>query len=187
MRIKPNGLCWFGAVMMIFCMGLLAAVCVIMVVKQRYDYLFYIALPMFVFMLFFGGRYICLVCKTVELCHEGYRVSFMGVQRMYPWGSVKIKSIEDCRHIIGRRNVVDYPDCLLLSVHGLRRPDWCEPFFFCALTHPFSTVYACFQPEKESLATYMLGPVECIVIDKKALLDTLQSYGVELDGLSGGK
>lgn len=180
MMIKPSGNAYFAAGLLVLGIGTMMALCVHIVAIQQYDYFWFYAVPLVALGVFYSVRHFCLICKTVELCPEGYRVSFLGVQRLYAWEKVKIKSIEDCTKVIGRRNTELYPECLLLSVHKTKRPRWCNPVEFCVFTHPFSNVYACFKPEKEGMAI-LYGTVEVIVIDKQELLDTLQAYGVELD------
>ena len=179
MIIKPNGVAYFGAVLLAVAIGATGAFCVYAIIMRHYDYLWYCALPLFVFILFYASRNICLWCKTVELCSEGYRVSFLGVQKLYRWENVKIKRIEDCTKVLGRRNTALYPDCLFISVHKTQRPQWCNPVEFCVFTHPFSNVYACFKPARGGAAA-LLGTIECVVIDKHELLDVLKSFGVEL-------
>lgn len=187
MIIKPNGSAYFGAALLAVAVGATGAFCIYAIIMRHYDYLWYCALPLFVFVLFFASRNICLWCKTVEMCLDGYWVSFLGMKRLYRWENVKIKRIEDCTKVLGRRNTVLYPECLFISIHKKQRPQWCNPVEFCVFTHPFSSVYASFKPEKKETANMldtvgsMLGTVECILLDKQELLDVLKSFGVELD------
>lgn len=180
MVIKPSGTAYCGAVVIALATSALGAFCIYIAAMKQYDFLLYYGLPIFIFILFYTSRNICLWCKTVELCPEGYRVSFCGVQQLYRWKNVKIKRIEDCRQVLGRRNIALYPECLFISVHEMQRPKWCNPVEFCVFTHPFSNVYACFKPEKTGVWE-LLGTAECIVIDKQELINTLQSFGIELD------
>jgi len=185
MKIKPSAMAWLGAGAMILAVGLVGAFCIHAVVMKMYTYLWCCSLPLFLIMLVLMGGSVCLLCKTVELCPEGYWVSFCGVRRLYRWENVKTKRLEDYTRVWSKNfNNARFPEGAIFSIHEKKRPKWLHPALFCGLTHPFSSFYVCFQvfqveTEKSWYEYRYLD--DYVVVDKKELLDTLESFGVKLD------
>lgn len=182
MKIKPSEIAWFGAGAMVLAVGTMAALCVYIAISQYYDYLWYCGLPLSLFVLYLAGSSICLLCKTTELCAEGYWVSFCGVRRLYRWEDVKTKRLEDYSKVMDRSfNNARFPEGAIFSVHKLKRPKWMHPALFCGLTHPFSSFYVSFQVQQKKRWHEYYYIDDYVIVDKKELLDTLESYGIKLD------
>lgn len=182
MKIKPSVMAWLGAGAMIIAVGAVGAFCIYAVVAQMYSYLWCCALPLLLLTLFVASGSVCLLCKTVELCPEGYWVSFCGVRRLYRWEDVKTKRLEDYAKVIDRNfNNARFPEGAIFSVHKANRPQWMHPAIFCGLTHPYSSFYVCFQVQTEKSWYAYRYLDDYVIVDKKELLDTLGSYGVKLD------
>ena len=139
-------------------------------------------LPFEVFLIFVLMGSYCLLCKTVELCPEGYWVTLGSKRVLYRWEDVKTKRLEDYSKVWDRAfNNNRFPEGIIFSVDTKKRPKWMHPAMFCSLTHPFSSFYVSFEiQEKKKFYEYYYMD-EYMIVDKQKLLKLLESYGVQLE------
>ena len=181
MVIKPSEESYATAI--IPSIGVLVAWALIVVLAVKGIYVVIAVLFPISMLLTWGvARSVCLLMKTVELCPDGYWVCFCGVCRLYRWTEVKTKRLEDYSKVVDRNfNNARFPEGVIFSVDKKKRPKWMHPLMFCSLTHPFSSFYVCFQVQEKKRWNEYYYVDECVIVDKKELLDTLHSFGVELE------
>lgn len=182
MTIKPTGYCYASAIALGVGIALGIAFGVYLIAAQIYNAQVAL-LPLVCVSVWLFSRAICSLCRTIELCPEGYWVLLWGIRRLYTWERVRVKCLEDYSGVIHkRRNNRLYPEGAFFTTGKVKRPKWMEPSMFCALTHPYSSFYVAFSSGKKIgiIEKYYLVD-EYFIVDKQELLTVLASYGVELD------
>ena len=166
MLIKPSAEGYATVIIQILGLLVIWAYNIFLAIKGIYIVIV-VLLPIEVLLTFVIAGSTCVLMKTVELCTEGYWVSFCGVRRLYRWAEVETKRLEDYSGVMARNfNNTRFPEGAIFSDDKKKRPKWMHPLVFCSLTHPFSSFYVCFQVPGKKLWHEYRYIDECVIVDK---------------------
>ena len=103
-------------------------------------------------------------------------------RRLYRWEDVQTKRLEDFTRVSDKHfDNARFPEGAIFTPVEKKRPLWEHPASFCSRTYPFSSFYVSFRVEQEKKWYDYWYWDDYVIVDKTELLNTLRSYGVELD------
>lgn len=119
--------------------------------------------------------------KTLQLCQDGIRISFLRFEKFYAWDQLKVKRFVNCENKYGYMDL--YTKGVEFSHKKIRESKVLSSATHCLLFHPFSLAFIYFK--QDDLIT-SLGPVgtASIVcdIDEDIFWKKMQEWNVEITG-----